>query len=131
MVAKLSFPSHMQIPTALCIAGGFSVIGVLLEEGRADPNPAVQFALKLAPDAAGQSQPAEQQSMQLNSLLPRRMSDGHRPYVHYVGSLTTPPCTEEVQWYLFADTVTLPVSQVDQFQQFCDKANPGLRAPGL
>ena len=104
------------------------MIATLLEEGRGEANPAVQYALKLAPEAAGQSQPAEQQSMQLNSLLPRRMANGHRPYVHYVGSLTTPPCSEEVQWFIFADTVTLPASQVDAFQQYADKANPGLRA---
>ena len=66
--------------------------------------------------------------MQLEALLPQQEASGHRPYIHYVGSLTTPPCSEDVQWFVFADTVTIPGSQVDQFQQYADKANPGLRA---
>ena len=103
-------------------AGGLAVIGVLLQAGDAEPNPALQFALKLAPDTAGSSQAAGQQSMQLNSLLPEEVDD-HRPYVHYVGSLTTPPCSEDVQWFVLADTVTIPNSQVTQFQQFADKAS--------
>lgn len=109
-------------------AGQLYVVGALLQEGPAPPNPAVQFALKLAPPTAGPQQSAGQQSMQLSALLPPAEKNGHRPYVHYVGSLTTPPCSEEVQWLIFAHTVTIPGSQVDQFQQFADKANPGLRA---
>ncbi|KAL0022007.1 hypothetical protein WJX77_005738 [Trebouxia sp. C0004] len=107
--------------------GGLAVVAVLLEEGPSPPNPALQFALSLAPEASHEQQ-TDQQPMQLESLLPQQEASGHRPYIHYVGSLTTPPCSEDVQWFVFADTVTVPGSQVDQFQQYADKANPGLRA---
>ena len=109
-------------------AGELAVVGVMLQEGPAEPNPALAFALRLAPDAAGQTQSAEGQSMQLTSILPRPSPSGHRPYIHYVGSLTTPPCSEAVQWFVMTDIVTIPSSQVKQFQQYADKANPGLRA---
>ena len=109
-------------------AGRLSVLGVMLQEGASEPNPAVQFALNLVPESAGQEQSANQQSMQLASLLPQQHSNGHRPYIHYVGSLTTPPCSEAVQWFVFADIVTLPGSQVERFQQFADRANLGVRA---
>lgn len=105
------------------IAGGLAVVAVLLQEGTAPPNPAVQFALNLAPELHAPERTADQQSMQVNTLLPQPEAGGQRPYIHYVGSLTTPPCSEDVQWFIFADTVTIPGSQVDQFQQFASKAN--------
>ena len=102
------------------------MFAVLLQEGDAPPNPALQFALNQAPAAAGTSNNAGTNAMQLMSLVPKQDPNGQRPYVHYEGSLTTPPCSETVQWFVFADTVTIPRSQVEQFQQFCDKASPGL-----
>lgn len=109
-------------------AGELAVVGVLMQEGPSEPNPALQFALRMGPDAAGQQQPADGQSMQVDTLLPRPNEGGHRPYIHYVGSLTTPPCSEAVQWFVMTDTVTIPSSQVVAFQEYADKANPGLRA---
>lgn len=109
-------------------AGRLHVVGVLMQEGAADPNPSLQFALNLVPDKGGESASAGQQSMQLESLLPQPQGSGHRPYVHYVGSLTTPPCSEEVQWFVFADTISIPGSQVEEFQLFADKASPGVYA---
>lgn len=102
------------------------MVGVLLQEGAADPNPGLGFALRLAPEVAGQQRAAEGQSMQVTSLLPQPSLSGHRPYIHYVGSLTTPPCSEAVQWFVMTDIVTIPSGQIKQFQQFADKATgPG------
>ena len=41
----------------------------------------------------------------LSSLLP-----GNRDYYHYPGSLTTPPCTESVQWFVLKDRITVPAA---------------------
>ena len=41
-------------------------------------------------------------------MLPKNL---HR-YYSYQGSLTTPPCTENVQWFLLADTVPFSMAQV-------------------
>ncbi|KAL3135620.1 hypothetical protein ABBQ38_006101 [Trebouxia sp. C0009 RCD-2024] len=108
--------------------GELAVVGVLLQEGPSEPNPALQFALRLAPEAAGEEQAATGQSMQIDTILPRPNEGGHRPYIHYVGSLTTPPCSEAVQWFVMTETVTIPSSQVVQFQEFAGKTNPGVRA---
>ena len=47
-------------------------------------------------------------------LLPA--DDAH--YYHYVGSLTTPPCSENVQWYLLKTPKTASATQIEHFRKF-------------
>ena len=47
-------------------------------------------------------------SFNLNDLLPVN----NRSFYHYHGSLTTPPCSEDVNWILFKKPVILSVEQV-------------------
>ena len=46
----------------------------------------------------------------MNNLLPKNTSD----YWTYPGSLTTPPCSECVQWVLFKDPIELSADQLDK-----------------
>ncbi|SER62374.1 carbonic anhydrase [Nitrosomonas sp. Nm51] len=39
-------------------------------------------------------------------------------YFTLAGSLTTPPCSEGVQWYLLADPITISEAQLEQFKSF-------------
>lgn len=39
-----------------------------------------------------------------------------RYYYSYLGSLTTPPCTENVHWFVVADTVKLSKTQVEKLE---------------
>ena len=39
-------------------------------------------------------------------------------YFHYVGSLTTPPCSENVQWYLLKQPVTASKNQIEAFRHY-------------
>jgi len=45
------------------------------------------------------------------TLLPEPKDD-HRPYFHYIGSLTTPPCSEGIDWFVMAQTVKITDKQV-------------------
>ena len=45
----------------------------------------------------------------LETLLPSR-----RVYFHYRGSLTTPPCTEGVKWFVLSQAVDASSKQIDQ-----------------
>lgn len=67
------------------------------------PNPVIAEALRSAPRAGGVETPL-QRAISLRTLLPNaREADGRRPYVNYSGSLTTPPCSTGVDWYVFMD----------------------------
>ncbi len=39
-------------------------------------------------------------------------------YYHYIGSLTTPPCSENVQWYLLKEPVKASKDQIDAFRKY-------------
>jgi carbonic anhydrase len=39
-------------------------------------------------------------------------------YFHYIGSLTTPPCSENVQWYLLKTPVEASKDQIDAFRKY-------------
>ena len=47
-------------------------------------------------------------------LLPKDTSH----YFHYVGSLTTPPCSENVQWYLLKEPAEASKEQIETFRKY-------------
>ncbi len=47
-------------------------------------------------------------------LLP----DDTAHYYHYLGSLTTPPCSENVQWYLLKTPQTASKDQIEAFRKY-------------
>lgn len=72
--------------------------GVMLKRGDSSiclANPAVQWALSYAP-CYPQATLLPVLPVNIRSLLPKPNASGQRPYVHYSGSLTTPPCSEQV-----------------------------------
>lgn len=41
-----------------------------------------------------------------------------RKYYHWIGSLSTPPCTEDVQWYLLKKPLSASKDQIDAFRSY-------------
>ena len=78
--------------------GQFAVIGVLFTEGAANENLAKLIAN--FPAAKGESVQLPKEKLNMNLQLPADKS----AYT-YMGSFTTPPCTENVEWLVFRDPV--------------------------
>lgn len=58
------------------------------------------------------------QALPVNSWLPQAGG-----VVRYLGSLTTPPLTEGVHWYLAATPLTVSVEQLQQYREFFPQDN--------
>ncbi|WOI54338.1 carbonic anhydrase [Parvularcula sp. LCG005] len=82
--------------------GELLVLGVLFEEGASNPN--LNAVLESLSRDTYQFDPSK--------LLPANL-DVYR----YQGSLTTPPCSEGVNWHVVRQPVTASIAQIRAFQQ--------------
>jgi len=89
-----------------------AVLGVMFKEGA--ENPLLARYLDRFP-APGQTYQSDEM-FDLNSLLPADKS-----YYYYHGSLTTPPCTEIVDWYVWAQPLEASKEQIERFAALLDK----------
>lgn len=61
-------------------------------------------------------------------LLPDTFLEGRRSYINYFGSLTTPPCTEGVNWYVYTDPIKVADKDIIDFMEFSGGGAPGVNA---
>jgi carbonic anhydrase len=95
-------------------AGGhIAVVGVMIEEGA--HNPAYEPVLANMPAEEGDPLAVPGTKADASQLLPAEQS-----YYHYDGSLTTPPCTEGVAWFVLATPVELSTTQIAAFRSLYD-----------
>jgi hypothetical protein len=52
---------------------------------------------------------------------------GERYFYHYLGSLTTPPCTESVQWFVMRDPLPIRPDKLEFFQRELNHGHPNNR----
>lgn len=89
------------------IDGRLAVVAVLLERGSALP--VVQSVWNNLPLEKG-DEVAARGALNLNDLLP-----AERSYFTYMGSLTTPPCSEGVLWMVMKAPVQISADQIGIF----------------
>jgi carbonic anhydrase len=89
--------------------GRMAVVAVLLERGAAQP--LLQTVWNNLPLEKNEEVFARAQ-IDLNHLLP-----ADRRYYTYMGSLTTPPCSEGVLWMVMQQPVPLSAQQIDIFSR--------------
>jgi len=98
--------------------GQLAVVAVLLDPGPA--NPVINQFWTYMPLGKGDRVPMPMGSVDLAGLLPK-----DQRYYQYMGSLTTPPCTEDVLWMVLKQPVTISHEQQRLFaQQFPNNARP-------
>ena len=87
--------------------GGLAVVGVFIVPGR--PNAVFKKIISTMPQEEGPPVPADH-AIDPNGLLPPG-----RGYYHYEGSLTTPPCSETVDWLVLAHRIEVAEEDIARF----------------
>jgi carbonic anhydrase len=87
--------------------GALAVLGVLMSAGKA--NPVFNTIVKTMPMHEGEPVAADPK-IDPAKLLPRE-----RAYYRYEGSLTTPPCSETVDWLVLTTPLTVAQGDIDAF----------------
>lgn len=88
--------------------GKLAVLGVLLNDGK--DNAAIQTLWNNAPKAEGPEVVVDKVKFDPSSLVPAALT-----HYSYEGSLTTPPCTEGVNFYILKTPVDIGKKQVVDF----------------
>jgi carbonic anhydrase len=98
--------------------GELAVLAVLFRSGAAEPG--LESIWANIPEKAGERKPLD---LALSGLgfIPKDL-----PYYRYSGSLTTPPCTEGVRWYVLKSNSTV---SPEQASVFVDAIGENARAP--
>src|SRR5436190_9853945 len=86
-------------------AGKLAVIGVLVNEGAA--NAAFASIEAALPKVAGKKAPLGKIALGVGDLLPK-----NHTLERYDGSLTTPPCSEQVSWFVMTTPIELSAAQI-------------------
>jgi carbonic anhydrase len=88
--------------------GKLGVVAVLFKQGA--ENPLVKTLWDALPTEKGQQQEPAGASIDIASLLPKAQG-----YYNFPGSLTTPPCSEEVNWFVLKQPVEMSAAQLKRF----------------
>ncbi len=89
--------------------GEYAVLSVMAKEGiNSDP---FEFLERFLPLEVGDVQTVDL-AFDMNFSLPE-----DKAYFTYMGSLTTPPCTENVQWFIFREPITVSLEQVNKIKK--------------
>ena len=90
------------------LEGELAVLAVMLREG--NENPGIKTLWTHAPPKEGPEVVPDGVMFNPANLLPREMD-----FFHYDGSLTTPPCTEKVKFFILKSQVNISKEQVSDF----------------
>jgi len=119
-VAGRHFPLEAHL-VHLSAQGDLAVVGVLFEEGA--ESPALAGFWDRLPAEAGPPVPLGDAPVELAGLLPEDQS-------HYRlrGSLTTPPCSEGVRWFVMSEPLTASSDQIARIEAIIGGNNRPVQA---
>lgn len=96
--------------------GKFAVVSALFQEGT--ENESLAKLIPHLPKAKGEKAHLPEVQIDLALHLPKS-----RAAYTYMGSLTTPPCSEEVEWLVFRDPLTASKAQLEAFASRLSPSN--------
>jgi carbonic anhydrase len=107
-IGGVSFPLEMHL-VHQSSDGRLAVVGVLIREGAY--NKAFDAIWSKLPELKAQGTAHDSVMVSIEDLLP-----DNRTHYRYDGSLTTPPCTEGVKWFVLETPVELSAAQIAAFR---------------
>jgi carbonic anhydrase len=116
------FPMEMHLVHQHA-SGRLAVVGVMIESGA--HNPAFDPIWENLPGTPGEQVHLEDIKLDVDDLLPPDYS-----HYRYLGSLTTPPCSENVKWFVLTQPITLSAAQIATFTAIFDHNNRPRQAIG-
>ncbi len=90
--------------------GKIAVVAVLLQKG--EDNPLMHELWNDLPKEKEKEEDIDSEQIDVDGLLP-----ADRGYYTYQGSLTTPPCSEDVTWFVLKHPVTVSAAEIQQFSK--------------
>lgn len=90
--------------------GNLAVVGVLFDVGK--ENAALAPYFDHAPKEKGPAKLVQGKSLDLGKIFGPKAA-----YYHYQGSLTTPPCTEGVEWFVLQEVQQISAAQLAKFTE--------------
>lgn len=90
--------------------GTLAVVAAFFKVGHA--NAALAKILAAVPTTTSEVNILPWHDLNVQALLP-----SNRSFYHFKGSLTTPPCSEGVQWFVMQQPVELSAQQLERFMQ--------------
>jgi carbonic anhydrase len=98
--------------------GKLAVVAVLLQQG--EDNPLMRELWNDLPKEKEKEELLDNIRIDVSRLLP-----ADRSYYTFSGSLTTPPCTEDVTWFVLKHPMTISAAEIQRFSQlYRDDARP-------
>ncbi len=91
----------------------YVVVGIFMTKGK--HNPHIQKIWDRIPTEANKEVSYEDEHFNVVNLLPST-----KEYFHYSGSLTTPPCSETVSWFVLEHPIELSNEQIQFFKKFIE-----------
>jgi carbonic anhydrase len=98
-------------------AGNLLVVAMIIKEGAA--NPTIGKVLQHIPEEK-EKETESNTSINLSDVLP-----ADKKYYTYTGSLTTPPCTDGIEWIILKQPITMSAEQIASFtKRYANDARP-------
>jgi carbonic anhydrase len=91
--------------------GNLAVVAILFQSGQT--NPFLDLLWKYVPKEIGKEVVNKKVNLNVADLLPADHS-----YYTFAGSLTTPPCSEGVSWYVLKNVVELSPGEISTFAKW-------------
>lgn len=88
--------------------GKLAIVAVMLDSGK--ENPLVKTVWSNLPQEKGKATSVDAVKISAVDLLPEK-----KDYYTYTGSLTAPPCTEEVTWFVLKAPVQISADEIARF----------------